>query len=254
MSRYCTRILAMSMIAAAAVAETSASGGNGAAPVAVAPAADPNIDTTELSRLEEFKFRFKKDKIGNQRPEFKVKLRVPTVQGVANILMKRDDETDPAKSGKKAYELLMESLTSTIRSAMASLIGNDPAIDQSNAEEKLQALSDWFAIANMPKADRRAAIDEEIWNTFVADYIEIMPALSNKSVDNVTAATQVYLKKFSMFKTDKVTLNNLKNQLALYVANTKKGEEVSEVLELLSDKLDAYLKADDVEQLRAALG
>lgn len=207
------------------------------------------IDTTENMRLDNFKFRFKKDKMGNQRAGFEVQLPVPTVSGIANILVKRSEEPQ----GKKAFELLMDAVKDTIRSVAGSLIGADAGIDGSNAAAKLQSLLDWFAIANMPKADRRAAIDEEVWNTFVTDYIEIMPALSNKSVDQVTSATQVYVKKFSMFKTDKTTLRNLQNQLALYISNTKKGEEVQEVLELLSDKLTAYLAADDVEQLRASL-
>lgn len=211
--------------------------------------ATPVIDTTENARLENFKFRFKKDKMGNQRAGFEVEVPVPTVNGIANILMKRTEEPQ----GKKAFELLMDAVKDTIRSVAGSIIGNDPTIDQSNAAAKLQPMLDWFAIANMPKADRRAAIDEEVWNTFTSDYIAIMPGLSNKSVDQVTAATQVYLKKFSMFKTDKVTLANLKNQLALYIDNTKKGDEVEEVLTLLNDKLTAYLAADDVEQLRAAL-
>jgi 4-hydroxy-3-methylbut-2-enyl diphosphate reductase IspH len=80
-----------------------------------------------------------------------------------------------------------------------------------------------------------------------------MPALTNKSVEAVTTATVVYLKKFAQIKTEKKSLEKLKEQLAIYTQNTKRGEDFAEILDLLDRKVNLYLKSDDVENLIANL-
>ena len=76
-----------------------------------------------------------------------------------------------------------------------------------------------------------------------------MPAVTSKSVEAVTNATVVYLKKFSIVKTNKEVLSKLKDQLALYMEHTKNGDQFTEILELLVSKADSYLNANDVELL-----
>lgn len=193
----------------------------------------PNSD--KLVDMKEMKFRFKKDKLGAQRPTVEIKAPVPSVEGIVAILEK----------GGKGLELLLEVCFDTVRGAIASYVG-----DNENASQETIPFDKytWEAIATAPRAERKSIADE-IWEAFAKDYIEVMPGVTGKSVEAVTNATAVYLKKFSIVKTDKVVLNKLKDQLALYMEHTKKGEEFAEILELLNGKLDAYLKANDVELL-----
>jgi predicted house-cleaning noncanonical NTP pyrophosphatase (MazG superfamily) len=106
----------------------------------------------------------------------------------------------------------------------------------------------------MPKADRRSnTIPNEVWEAFGAAYIDQMPGLTGKSQTAVSSAVQVYLKKFSMFKTNKPVLEKLKEQLGLFIENGKDIEQFADILELLTTKVETYLKADEAEQLAANL-
>jgi hypothetical protein len=192
-----------------------------------------NVDP--LVETKEFRFRFKKDKLGNQRQAVELKLPVPNAQGVIHIL----------ETGGKDLELLLEVIADTIRSQAAGIVSDDEKISQESFP--LDKIT-WTAIANQPRAER-TKIADELWEAFGKDYIEIMPSITNKSVDAVTNAVGVYLKKFAIVKTNKPILKKLQEQLALYVEHTKNGEQFQEILDLLTSKLDAYLKADDVELL-----
>ena len=190
-------------------------------------------------------FRFKKDKLGTKRPNVEISLPVPSVEGLANILMKGS-----TPEGKKSLELLLDCVFDQVRSVAAGIVADKEDI---NAENFPYASVLWDAIANMPKADRRTGPDQAVWEAFAKDYIAIMPGLTGKSVEAVTNATLVYLKKWSMVKTNKKVIGQLKEQLALYANNSKEAENFEEILTLLVEKADAYLKSDDVEQLIANL-
>jgi negative regulator of sigma E activity len=212
-------------------------------------------DTTNLNEIVDpnklidpalFKFRFKKDKLDNQRPSIELNSFVPSFEGIVAILQNANTE-----EGKKEYELLRDSMYEVVRAAALEKISNDEKL---TAENFPYSEISWKAIANQDRADRRASsIPAELWNEFAADYIEIMPALTNKSVEAVTTATVVYLKKFAQIKTEKKSLEKLKEQLAIYTQNTKRGEDFAEILDLLDRKVNLYLKSDDVENLIANL-
>lgn len=213
--------------------------------------ATPDANTVEatgpLTDSKEVTYRFKKDDLGNKRADVKVTLQVPNFDGIVEIL-----NTSAEEGGKKAYELLQEAIMSTITAQGRDLVNGDEAItgDANFPHEK--AL--WNFIANMSKEDRRSSsIPEEQWKAFAADYISVMPSVTGKTVDQVTNATVVYLKKFSVVKTDKVTLQKLKPQLALYIEHSKNAEQFSDILELLDKRLDTYLAADDVTVLTSNL-
>jgi hypothetical protein len=193
----------------------------------------PNVSTVE--EVKDFKFRFKKDKLGNQRPTVELKLPVPNAQGVVAILT----------AGGKQLELLMDVIADTVRSAAASFVGDDEKISQETFP--LDKIT-WEAIANAPRAERKT-IDDAIWEGFTADYIAVMPGVTGKSQEAVTNATLVYAKKFANVKTNKDVIQKLKDQLGLYMEHSKNAEQFTEVLELLLGKAEAYLKANDVEQL-----
>jgi hypothetical protein len=192
--------------------------------------------TQSTTELKDAKFRFKKDKLGNQRPTVELKIAVPTFPaGIAEI----------AEKGGKGLELLMEVIYDTVRGAVAGYVGDNENAAQDNIPwDKFT----WDAIANAPRAERRT-ISDEVWEAFAKDYIEVMPSVTGKSVEAVTNATVVFLKKFTIVKTNKPVISKLKDQLGLYMEHSKNAEQFAEVLEMLISKADALLAANDVELL-----
>lgn len=199
----------------------------------------PNFN--QLVDLKEFKFRFKKDELGNQRPTVEIKAGVPSVEGFVAIL----------QAGGKQLELLQEAAYNIIRAALASEVADNEKASQETLDFTKFS---WEAIANQPQADRRSsAISEEAWTAFNTEYLKVMPGVTGKSPEAIGNALLVYKKKFSIVKTDKVTLAKLKDQLALFIEHTKNGEQHEEILSMLMGKLDTYLKSDDVAMLVANL-
>lgn len=199
--------------------------------------------TAEESTVKsmEFKFRFKKDKLGNQRPEVKLQVPVPTLTGLVEILTSGD---------AKQFQLLQDSCYDVIRDVLSSMVAEKEDISQENLD--LSKLT-WAAIANMPKEDRRSSsIPEELWAAFVADYIAVMPGLTSKSEEAVKNATEVYVRKFAPWKSQKGIISKLKEQLALY-AGTPNAEQFSDILDLLVRRADAYLAADDLAAIAGNL-
>lgn len=189
----------------------------------------------------EFKFRFKKDKLGTQRPEVKLQVPVPTLTGLVEILTSGD---------AKQFQLLQDSCYDVIRDVLSSMVAEREDISQENLD--LSKLT-WSAIANMPKEDRRSSsIPEELWAAFVADYIAVMPGLTSKSEEAVKNATEVYVRKFAPWKSQKGIISKLKEQLALY-AGTPNAEQFSDILDLLVRRADAYLAADDLAAIAGNL-
>lgn len=231
--------------------------------IATATAQSPAIVATFDKTLDakDFKFRFKKDKLGNQRPTVEIKAGVPSVEGIISILEK----------GGKGLELLQDALYDVVRSAIANDVADDEKFAQATADTATLTLKEvtgkdaagkeivvettlpkysWEAIANQPREDRRASlIPEETWTDFAKSYQAIMPGVTGKSAEAVANATVVYLKKFSIVKSNKEVLSKLKDQLALYVENAKDAEQFQEVIDLLLKKVDTYLGANEVEQL-----
>lgn len=192
---------------------------------------DPTVDLKDCS------FNFKKDKLGNKRPQVKGTIPVPSVEGVMAIL----------EAGGKQWTLLQEAMFDVVRGTLA---------DEVSTNENLKSLDEvdmskysWKAISEMDKTDRRSSqIPEETWKAFTEDYIKVMPAITGKSVEAVTNATLVYVKKFAPWKSDKKTIGILKNQLAIYMEQPT-AEDFAEVLELLVRRADTYLAANDLTQV-----
>lgn len=189
------------------------------------------VNTNETTVLQKFTFRFKKDKLGNKRAPVELNLPVPTISGVVEIL----------KAGGKELELLNDALYGVVKSVASEIVTENANISQ-DSFPIAQVL--WSAIANMPKAER-ATIPQEQWDGFAADYLAVMPGLTGKTAEQVGLATQIYLKKFAMVKTNKPILGKLKEQLALYV-ETPNAENFSDVLELLLRRVEAYLTAEEM--------
>jgi hypothetical protein len=189
--------------------------------------ANPLVDT------KTFEFRFKKDKLGNKRANVKCEaVPVPSAEGLVEILTK----------GGKELELLLEVAADTVRSVLADIVGSNEDFDP--AKFDFSAVL-WEKVANMPKEDRRSsAIATEIWEGFVADYIAYMPGATAKTLEQVTLATEIYVKKMAPIKSNKTLLGKLKEQIALY-SNSPNAEQFQEVIELLVRRTDNYLTANE---------
>lgn len=194
--------------------------------------ADKTVDFVKAS------FRFKKDKLGNKRENVELdNLPLPSYEGIVGILEK----------GGKELELLRDAMYDVVRGVVSDWVGAD---DKNTAKTFDPAQWTWEKIANMPKEDRRSVtIPEEVWKAFAEDYLNVMPGATGKSKEAVANAVEVYLKKFSIVKTNKPVLQKLKEQLGIYMETSKNAENYEEILELLTRRLDTYLAADDVQAL-----
>jgi hypothetical protein len=203
---------------------------------------DTATNPNKLVDFVKFVFRFKKDEFDNKRPNVVCeKVPVPSFEGVQEILTK----------GGKGFELLQEAMSDVVRAALSDKVGDDTAFDPEKFD--YSAIS-WETIANMPKEDRRSStIDPAVWAAFAEDYMAIMPALTAKSQDKIKLAIEMYVKKLTPIKTRKQALSTLGTQLALYVDNSKKAEEFTDILQLLTRRIETYMKADDPKVLEEAL-
>lgn len=192
------------------------------------------LDNTHVMR--EFKYRFKKDKLGNQRATVVMQAPVPSAEGIVKMLQEGD---------AKQFDLVQESLYNTVRDVLGGFVSEDGFDAEKFDITKLF----WAAIASMPKEDRRSStIPEELWTGFVADYCAVMPSVSGKTADQVKNATEVFVKKMAPVKTNKKLTEKLKEQLALYSAQPS-AEAYSDILDLLVRRCDTYLAADDMKSV-----
>lgn len=194
------------------------------------------VDVAEIA----FHFRKVKDeetKLETKRPTVTIPVPVPSVEGVIAIF----------EAGGKQLDLLMEAVRTVITDQAREIINENESLNADNFPyEKLG----WDFIANMPKAERRGGgIAKELWDDFAEDYIAIMPALANKTEENVKLAAKVFTTKFANAKTNKPVLKLLQQQLAIYTSNTAKGEQVAPVIEWLSNKLDTLINTEETNLL-----
>lgn len=190
-------------------------------------------NTNSLIELRDFTFRFKKDDLGNKRPNVELKVPVPSAEGLASVLTE----------GGKPLELLVDIVSDFIRTQVAGYVGDTADVTQENfPADKF----DFTYLANLPKEDRRsAAIAKEVWDAFCKDYITVMPARTGKTETAVATAAEIFLKKLAPVKTNKKVIEKLKEQLSIY-SETEKAEQFEEVLTFLVKRADVYLAADDV--------
>jgi hypothetical protein len=189
---------------------------------------------TQNYALTEMKFRFKKDDLGNLRAPFALQVPVLSVAGIREVL----DSDD-----QKQIKLLMESITDTVRYAVAAEVSEKKDL---NADSFDASKFTWQAIANMEKQDRRS-IPEEQWKAFLTDYLEVMPAVTGKSKEVIEKHCEIWSKKCRNIASDKKALAKMGGSLAQFVEVTQKAEEFSDVLEFLANRLEKYESAEEVK-------
>lgn len=187
-------------------------------------------------------FRFKKSKdkdtgIETMREALELAIPFPSIEGIIAII----------EAGGKQLELLQDAVEAVITQVARDIISEDTSINATNFP--VENLS-WEAIANMPKAQRRGGgIPKEVWDAFAQDYVEIMPAVTGKTVDQVTNAAKILQNKLAQVKTNEPVLQLLVEQLAVYADHSPNIEEYKECVEFLLNKADTFLNISEEELL-----
>lgn len=200
------------------------------------PVIKVNFDANYTGK--EIAFHFKKDKeLGIKRPTVKLQIPQATPSLVVQIL----------ETGGKELDLLLESMDAVLTGV---------AREQVNADEKITQESldvtkiNWKAISELPPAARRGGgIPKETWEEFQKDYVEVMPAVTGKTLEQVTNAAKLFVAKLQPVKTNKLFLTKLQEQLNLYTNSTPNLEDYAECVEFLDNKMTELLKKDDAELL-----
>lgn len=206
---------------------------------------------------KEFKFRFKKDELGNQRPSVAIFAPVPTLQEISRLALTTKDLIDkdskqPVKGedGKVVQvasneaELIADAVYTVIQDQIRGMVNDDEKISQENF--KFEEATFQY-IANMPPSARRGAgIPKEQWEEFAKNYIEIMPAVTNKTKEQCAQAAQIFVRKFRDAAGNLPVVEKLQTYLAMYTeAPNNKAEDFQDILEFLLKKSADMLAAKD---------
>ena len=175
----------------------------------------------------------------SKRPTVELDLPLISVEGIIAAF----------QAGGKQLDLILEALQDVQIARARELVNENENINSDNFPyEQL----DWAAIANLPKAERRGGgISKELWEDFGKDYLVVMPGVTGKSEDQIKNAVKILLNKFQQVKTAKPIIKLLKDQLALYVANSPNAEQYSEAVEFLVEKADKFLNVSEADLLAA---
>ena len=205
---------------------------------------DPKIDVKETT----FNFRKSKDPetgVETKRESVVGRILVPSVEGVIAIL----------QEGGKGLELLMQSVESTLVEYAKQVISDDTSITSDNfPTDKIT----WDVLANLPDTDRRGrGIPKEVWEDFVASYIEHMPAIIGKPVEVVKKQASILAQKFQPLRTHEKKndlLPKFIEMLSLYANNVSDAEQFSAPIEFLVKKADQYMNQEAATDLADNLG
>jgi len=188
---------------------------------------------------KEVKFNFRANKeLGTKRPSLTLGIKVLTLQGLVAIL-----ETGT----EKEINLILETLQAPILEQARAQVDENESITQDTLDSTKLG---WEYIATLEPATRRGGgIPKEVWEAFVVDYTEVMPAITGKTAEQVGRAAALLGNKFAAVKTNKQVLSFLDTQLDMYFSNTSKAEEFADCYEFLKSKVESLLNADEASLL-----
>lgn len=220
------------------VAQTQAA--EGVKFAAIKAAFDSSVQTSDT------KFHFKKvvDKesgVESKRPTVEIPLPYPSLQGVVGILESGD---------AKAQQLLLDAMKEVVAAHAREIINENENITAENFPYGRLA---WQFIADLPAAERRGGgISKDDWKEFAETYIEIMPSVTGKSVEQVTQVAKVLLLKLQPVRMNKKILSAIKNNLTLF-ASQPQAEDYVDCIEFLTNKADKLINMKE-EDLMDNLG
>lgn len=235
--------------------------GDATAPATAAPAVIPAgpvpAAPSEHVTMQKRNFHFKKEKDvmsedgktvveeGKKLPTAECYLPIPTPAYLAKIL------TAPADQFVKERELIMSVVADAVYSVARGQVNDfrekDPTAVVTNAALDYDRL-DFTAIANTPKAERGAYVpgDEEL-KAFLEVYVGVMPAATDKPVENIKNHVPFYQSLFKKYRNQKQVLQLFANSLSVFVTSVEPDvlEEHQDVVEYFISKLDKWLKAEE---------
>ena len=192
---------------------------------------NPNFDNTTDTKA--IKFHFKKDDLGNKRETIELPLKVPSVEGIVAIL----------NGGGKPLDMLLQAAADVIAAQARSLLNDDEAM---TAENFPFDKCTWQFIADMPESEKKGrGIAKELWEDFAKDYISTMPAVTGKTVEQVSNAAKLYLNKFQQVKTNKPVIAKLRDNLGIYLNSSPNAETYIDCVKFLEAKAAVLIAADD---------
>lgn len=161
------------------------------------------MSTTSVKTVE-FNFRTKD---GIKRPTVSVDLALPTAEGVAEYLMSED---------AKQVSLIVDTVGAVITSYLKGFVDADQDFDQAKldalvAEGKISI----EAIANLPKSERSTLTKEDL-EAFAKDYLAVMPEVTGKTIEKVTAAAGLFIERYKRAAGDNEVLTVLRDQLGVF--------------------------------------
>lgn len=197
---------------------------------------DAQVDTKQV----QFNFKKSTDKetgIETVRNAVQLAMPYPSIEGIVAIL----------EAGGKQLELLQEAIEKVINDAARELLYEDVTL---TAGTFPTGKISWDAISQQPKAQRRGGgIPKETWEGFAQDYVDVMPEITNKTVEQVANAAKILMGKLAQVKTNEPVLQLLVGQLAVYADNSPNATEYQECIEFLLNKAETFLNVSDEELL-----
>jgi hypothetical protein len=199
-----------------------------------------NYDFNVTTKPVNFNFKKSTDKITNietVRKPVQLAIPYPSMEGIIAIL----------EGGGKGLELLVEAIETVVNSASRDLLAED--ITLTAATFPVDKVS-WEFIANLPKAQRKGGgIPKETWDGFAQDYVEVMPTITGKTVDQVANAAKILVAKLTQVRTNEPVLQLLTEQLAVYAEHSPNIEEYQDCVAFLLNKAETFLNVSEEELL-----
>ena len=207
---------------------------------AIAASISESLGEGVSPQLTEFKFKKSKNtdtKEVSFRNAVELVVPYPSVSGLSAII----------EAGGKQLELLQEAAETVINDAVRNALYADQHCSAwSLPLDKLT----WAAIANLPKAARKGGgIPKDVWEAFIADYIAVMPAATNKPIATIQNAVKLYNSRLQACKTRKPVLHFIVGELAIYMENSENVADFTDCVEMLLDKADTFLNYSDEDLL-----
>lgn len=205
---------------------------------------NPMVDSKEFT----FSFRKTKDEdtgIETKRESVVTKLDIPSFEGIAAIV----------NNGGAGLELLRTVVENALVDFARQTLNDDPALTTDNFPS---GKITWEELANLPESERRGrGIPKETWEEFIKSYQTHMPALLNKSMDNIKKQATILAAKFQPLKNHEqkdTILPHFINALSVYTSSVPEAENYTACIEFLLKKADQYLNSDNTADLAANLG
>jgi hypothetical protein len=221
-----------------------------------------------MTQAIETKFNFKARKITDsegkeigktkKQPSLLINLPQPTAMEAAEFLM-LEDATDEkgAVVVNKVKSLILDAIQEIVRNQAKNQL--DDLIDSFGADETLTVSAESIDydklsldyIANLPPAQRGArAIPDEDWESFFADYLQVMVAATGKPEAKIKNHLDLF-KKPTRVKNNKDALNVLVEQIDVYLTASQAVEDTGECASRLRGKFVKWVEEDSKLDLSA---